>query len=147
MIMEPLRVQDLRRPSTLVAWLNGLLQMTRAARNVTGGPGVTILKDPGGTGIYVQPSGEGEGATGLEVQGDPVVLAQTQGTEDTDDYDREEDGKPVEFQVLTDVKYDPTTHKLTFRTRTITATGITSVSAESALIEITTAVECPCVEA
>ncbi len=104
---------------------------------ITAGPGLEVR---------VLPQGRGVGLSSIsqdEVSGDPKVLASTQGARDTDSYDRETDGCPVQLQVLTDWDYDPSTHQLTFRTRTVTAVGITAVSAESELVICETAVECP----
>lgn len=66
-----------------------------------------------------------------------------QGTQDTDTWDRDSENVPLEVQVVTDAKYDATTHKITVRTRTLSfdrGGNLTGVSAESDLVEITEAV-------
>lgn len=112
------------------------LERALAAAQLVAGPGLECRKLPTGMTLAAISS--------PEVTGTAVELDQTQGTEDTDTYDRETDKVPVQFDVITDIKYDASTHYITYRTRTITAVGITSVSAESALVNVTLAVECPC---
>ena len=109
--------------------------------NIQGGAGVKVHRGPGGIIIAASPV-KATSPSKRDVTGDAIVLDQTQGIRDTDTYDRATDKKPVEFDVVTDIKYDAETHKLTFRTRTITAVGITGVSAESDPIEVFEAEEC-----
>jgi hypothetical protein len=77
------------------------------------------------------------------VRGDAKVLAATPGVQDVDEYDRDVDQVPVEFGVVTDIEYDEETYTLSYRTRTVVAVGIKTVSAESELIEVFVAEECP----
>jgi len=112
------------------------LERTLAANRIAVGPGLEARKLPMGMTLSAISS--------PEVGGTPVTLECDQGEQDTDTYDREDDKAPVKFQVVTDIEYNTTDHKLSFRTRTIEAVGITSISAESALELIVQAVECPC---
>lgn len=132
-------------PAQLRKTLADVVSVLNGIQRVGLGPGLLGVRTSGGNAILPLPTQAGSGfQEAPEVDGDPVELTQTQGTQDTDEYDRETDDAPVQFDVITDIQYDSTTHKLTFRTRTIIATGILSVSAESDLVEVTTAVECPC---
>ncbi len=82
-------------------------------------------------------------ATTPEVSGDPKELDLTQGMLDEDTYVRSTDKTPVKVLVVTDIRYNPTTHKLQMAYRELVATGITSVSAEPEWVDITTAIQCP----
>lgn len=112
------------------------LERALAAVQIMTGPGLECRKLPTGMTLSAISS--------PEVSGTPEALDETQGTQDTDTYDRKTDKVPVEFEVITDIQYDPSSHELSYRTRTITAVGLVSVSAESALTLITEAVPCPC---
>ena len=70
-------------------------------------------------------------------------LDQTQGTQDVDTWTRSTDDCPVAVHVLTDIKYDTSTHKVTFRTREFSfdrGGNLSAIGTESALVEVTTAV-------
>ena len=70
-------------------------------------------------------------------------ITETQGTQDSDSWDRITGESPVALKVITDVKYDTSTHKITYRTRLLTfdrCGKLVSVGAESALVEVTEAV-------
>lgn len=127
---DPIRTEHINQ---LIDAYEALLRMLQP------GPGLARAADGK---LYIKRGNNSSGSSCYEVSGTPKTLAQTQGAQDTDTYDRETDNVPVQFEVITDIKYDPTTYKLTYRTRTIVATGIVSVSAESALVEITTAEDC-----
>ncbi len=142
MLSDPVRPGEPRLEERVEEIRREVLRLGR----VTGSPGVRVRSTPGGIAIAATGGQQSEARINKaaeEVSGSAKVLAAIQGTQDTDAYDRSSDNCPVQFQVITDIKYDTSTHKLTFRTRTVTATGITAVSAESALVEITTAEACP----
>ena len=103
--------------------------------NIQGGPGVVVHRTPGGIAIHAKPAPAAR-VVKADVSGDSKVLAFTHAVQDTDTYDRATDRKPVEFQIVTDVRYNADTHKLLYRARTIKAVGLVSVSGEGAEIEI-----------
>lgn len=68
-----------------------------------------------------------------------------QGTRDTDTWDRNDDDCPVAVDIITDIQYSNVTHKIQFRTRTLTfdrGGNLKEISAESDLVDITTAIAC-----
>jgi hypothetical protein len=130
-------VQNARLLAETVDVVNGL-QKTAL------GPGMTGRMTRSGVAIFSAPAGT-KSVPQAVISGTPKALGATQGSQDTDTYDVETDDVPVQLDIPFDFKYDPATHQFTYRTRTIVATGIISVSAESDLITVTTAVECPCV--
>lgn len=143
MLSEPIRTGEARLEERIEELRREVIRLGR----IIGGPGIKVSSTPGGIAISAATPAEVRAGGKKDVSGTPKVLGQTQGTQDIDTYDRDTDAVPVQFDVITDAQYDEGTHKLTYRTRTIVAVGILSVSAESALVEITTAVECPCVDA
>lgn len=131
-----------------MAWIDDSTLKTMEARikrleQMQAGRGITLAKSPGGITISSSDTGKSKTIKSDNLSGDPKVLTHTQGTQDTDTYDRDDDKVPVTFTVITDIKYDMTTHKLTYRERTITTDKLQSISAESDLIEITEAQACP----
>jgi len=77
--------------------------------------------------------------------GTPQAIDQTQGTQDTDTWDRDTEDCPVDVEFVTDIEYDTTDHKIYYRTRTFSfnrAGRIDAISAESARVEVTEAVAC-----
>jgi len=107
---------------------------------------LTMRKSAAGVAIGCTGCGGGTGqVTPEKTGGTTKELAHVQATQDTDDWTRATDDCPVEVQLITDIQYSTSTHKLTFRTRTL-AFGrggrLESVSAEGDLVEITTAEEC-----
>lgn len=127
----------------LTTRIDQLEREVRRLGNVVGGPGVTVQKSPGGLAISVMTPKAEPGLISSEVSGTALELNATQGTLDADTYDRATDNVPVSIQVVTDIRYDPTTHLIEAAYRTIVATGIKSVSAEPDWVEITEAVPCP----
>jgi hypothetical protein len=115
--------------------IQALERRLRQLENIQGGPGVTVHRTPGGIAIHAKPAPAAP-VMKADVSGDSKVLAFTHAVQDTDTYDRAVDRKPVEFQVITDIRYNAETHKLLYRARTIVAVGLLSVSAEGAEIEI-----------
>lgn len=104
------------------------------------GPGMTMRLSSTGMAYGLTRLPE-QAPTRPDVKGTPKVLNCVQGTQDTDTYDRSTDKVPVQIQVVTDIQYDATSHKLQMSYRTLTCVGVTAISAESAWVDITTAVE------
>lgn len=76
----------------------------------------------------------------------PKKLAHVQGTQDTDTWVKDTDLCGVNFQFITDLIYDPASHKLQWRARTakVDSCGkIYEITGEDDLVDITTAEECP----
>ena len=72
-------------------------------------------------------------------------LLATQGAQDTDTWDQEDNQCPVSVQIITDMQYSNLTHKIQARYRTLTfdrGGNLISISAESGLVDITTAIAC-----
>lgn len=124
--------------------LNDIVDVLNALQNLTVGPGLLLTKTTSGVSVSLGNDKRQRRAAQMEeLSGEPKALGQTQGGQDTDDYDRDNDAVPVKFDVVTDIKYDETTHQLTFRTRTIECSYIKSISAESEITVVTTAVPHP----
>lgn len=112
----------------LLEKLNKLVAAVNRLENLQGGPGVTIKRGSGGMTIFVErpqvrasvPSA-GEPATGII--NDTKVLGRLQGTRDTDSWTRGEDNpaRSVQYYVVTDPKYDPSTLQFTVRMRPVIA--------------------------
>lgn len=121
--------------------IKALQKEIASLKNIQGGPGVQVHRRPGGTMISAVVAAP-QPAVKKDVAGEPKALGSMPATADTDTYDRQTDKKPVQFDVVTDMQYDETTHKMSYRTRTIVAVGLLSVSEESELVEVFTAEEC-----
>jgi len=81
-----------------------------------------------------------------DLNGTRDTLTQTQETEDTDTWDTVASENGVEVQVATDVKYDTTTHLITYRTRTLKfdLNGfLVAITAEGEDVEVTESGPCP----
>ena len=112
----------------------------------TVGPGLEKHDHPGGWVIS-----QAESRLTSKLTTTLQTLAQTQGAEDSDSWDASTNKCAVEWQVITDIQYVSPT--LSFRTRTVTGEilkigaeyvlVITEISAESALVTITTSGPCP----
>lgn len=113
-------------------------------------PGLVMRKSQSGTVIGLQ-------GTVSEVNGDPAeprkVLAAVQATQDTDLWDISIDGalrpsgtaQGADVQIITDCQYSATTHKFTYRTRTLkfdTHGLLVYIGAEGSLVEVFEAVDC-----
>ncbi|MCL5105664.1 MAG: hypothetical protein M1133_16350 [Armatimonadetes bacterium] len=116
----------------------------RRLENITGGPGVTVQPTPGGIAISVKQLPGGTARKESNSGGTPQDLAHVQATRDTDDWAKATDRCPVTVEVVTDIEYNKTDHKLTFRTRLFTydkGGNLVSIGQESdPLTLITTAV-------
>jgi len=78
--------------------------------------------------------------------GEVLELQSVQGARDTDKWEQKTDNRPVKLRVITDWQYDTTTHKLSYRTRTLTFNAggwLTEISEESELVEVHEAKPCP----
>jgi len=144
-LSEPIRQRDPRLYERVEEIRREVIRLGR----ITGGPGVRINSTSAGVVVStVNAHGPDMRARAADHSGgDLIALAQTQGIQDTDDWDRDRDDTRVAMQVITDVEYNNVTHNLSFRTRTLMfdrGGHLVSVGPESNLIIITTAVECPC---
>lgn len=122
--------------------INSIIEAVEELQNAQPGPGLAKTRD-GVLYLAAKSSGTAVGSKSPSSGGTELELDQTQGTQDTDTWTRSSDDCPVVVQVVTDIKYDTSTHKLTFRTRDFTfdrGGNLTAISAESALVEVTTAV-------
>lgn len=134
----PLRAED----------FNALLDYL-GANEVKPGVGLEMRKTSTGNHLSVSrlamaqitKKGEEEDCSG----GTEIELGSSQGTQDSDTWDRDNDGEPVAVSVITDIQYDDTTLQLTYRTRQLhfdKCGKLQSVDAESDLVTITTAEAC-----
>lgn len=109
------------------------------------GPGIGLQATPAGKSITLSKPPFANPANSVSQEddaGSPKALGFTQGTQDTDTYDRDTDGGAVQYSVITDIQYDPNTLVLSCRYRTIVETRVDTISAESDLVTITTAEVC-----
>lgn len=147
---------DMPRATTLensrqhLELLQRLVVVANRAENLTAGPGVEINKAAGGAAVSIKQSRRNSQPASEPADecsgGTLVTLAASQGAEDADSWEREADDCPVQYEVLTDVRFNETNGQLTFRTRALQfdrCGRLTNVSAESAEILITTAAVCP----
>jgi len=87
----------------------------------------------------------GGGSSDPDPDADRTTLAQTQGTQDTDTWAFDATNG-VNLQVVTDIKYDVTTHAITYRTRTMSFDHygrLVAIAAEGNLVTVATAAACP----
>lgn len=98
------------------------------------GPGLQLRSASAGQELRVRAGGAtGNAAAPRETDGTPTEIDAVFGTRDTDTWEAR-DGKLAKLQVLTDIWYDTTDHKLLARTRElqITAYGrVIAIGAES----------------
>jgi hypothetical protein len=129
--------------------IKDIVDAIRELQNIRVGPGLVMHQTGGVTiGLRFPRGGRGGGKAETCSRTEPTDLAHVQGTQDTDDWAKDDDACAVEVTVITDVQYDPdpTSHKLQFRTRTLkfdSCGKLYEVTAEGDLVDITTAEECP----
>lgn len=127
-------------------FVNKLVDELNWLRKFGVGPGLSLQETTAGR--VVSLNAIPKAATGAKEDksgGTPQDLAHVQGTQDTDDWKRDDDKCPLTLTVLTDFKYDTSTHEFTYRTRMLTfdkGGNLTEVSAESAPVVVTTAEAC-----
>jgi hypothetical protein len=146
--MKPLRDPEPGQPIR-ASHLKDAYDAIRELQNISVGPGLTKRQTAGGVNFALQyPRGRG-GKVGKPEscsRTEPTQLAHVQGTQDTDDWAKDDDACAADLTVITDIQYDSTSHKLQFRTRTLkfdSCGKLYEVTAESDLVDITTAEECP----
>lgn len=122
--------------------LNVIIEVLNSLQNISVGPGLTLTQTASGIGIGLGQTKPGS-AVAPELTGTAKELGATQGTQDTDTYDKDADSVPVKFKFISDIQYDNTTHKLTIRYRTVECASIKTISAESDLVDVVTFVPHP----
>ena len=146
--MKPLRDPEAGQPIR-ASHIKDAYDAIRELQNISVGPGLTKRQTAGGVNIALQyPRGRGGKVGRAEScsRTSPKVLDATPGVQDTDTWVKDTDLCPVTFQVITDPSYDPVTHRLLARLRTVKADScgkLYEVTAEGDLVVITTAEECP----
>lgn len=131
------RVQGGGRQRIRASDINDTRAEVESARIRGVGPGLAMFTGSGGTHIAFIPT-----ATSTP-SGDMSELAHVQGTQDTDSWERGDEG--VSVTVATDIRYDTSTYQLTYRTRTFEFDRdgrLKSISAESEPVLVTQAGEC-----
>jgi len=144
---------DIRDERRLMALLTRLVESANRMENLTGGPGVAVLRSAGGVSVSLTGTGgEARSKPGEAAEGqisDTKTLGWQQGVRDTDTWTRSETGPGVQVRVVTDIQFnssDPNNLTLTMRSRTLhfdSAGCLYNISAEDEQqTVITTAVLC-----
>lgn len=131
-------------PANSAAKLNEIIAAINDLMKLGVGPGLSIRETAAGKVISALAPKVKSHVQNYD-GGTLAELLQNQGAADADTWTRDTDDCPVSLQVITDIQYDNTTHKITFRTRTLEfdrGGNLLSISAESALVDITTAIAC-----
>lgn len=117
---------DIRDERRLMALLTRLVESANRMENLTGGPGVAVLRSAGGVSVSLTGTGgEARSTPGEAAEGqisDTKTLARLQGSRDTDSWTRGEDSPPrsVRVYLITDMRYNTDTLRFTFRARPCT---------------------------
>lgn len=142
--MKPIELIKPGDPANSSAKINELISTINELMKISVGPGLALRQTHAGIQISslapkVRPFVQNfDGGTLVE-------MLQTQATLDEDDWDRKRDDQPVTIQVMTDLQYSNTTHKIQARFRTLEfdrGGNLKSISIEGDLVDITLAIAC-----
>lgn len=148
--MKPIELIKPGDPANSSAKINELISTINELMKISAGPGLALRQTHAGIQISslapkVRPFVQNfDGGTLAE-------MLQTQATVDEDNWERDYDAaatysdQPVTIQVMTDLQYSNTTHKIQARFRTLEfdrGGNLKSISIEGDLVDITLAIAC-----